>query len=198
MRRSTWALAVAILVVNGAAADDTVGVAGSDVRYPTAAETAVGGKAVRLALTGTAMRTKLGFKVYTVASYVQAGVPVRTAEQLVEAPAVKALHLVMQRDVDGPAMAANIRTGIRLNYPGDAFAAELATFEQNLKTQELTKGQHIVLTAIPGSGLHCRVPGRADVVIPSPAFAKAVWQIYLGPKNLGEPVKAGLVSRPTP
>jgi hypothetical protein len=198
MRRFTGAVAAAALMAGVTAAAEMVGVAGSSVQYPTVAEATANGKAVRVVLTGTAMRTKLGFKVYTVASYIQDGVPARTAEQLVEAPAVKALHLVMQRDVEGPSMSASIRTGIRLNYPADAFAAELAQFEQSLKDQELTKGQHISLISVPGSGLHCKVPGKADVVIPNPAFAKAVWQIYLGPKNLGDAVKAGLMSRPTP
>jgi hypothetical protein len=197
MRAQVWAVAAtAVALAAGlAAAEDAVGVAGSEVRYPTAAEATVGGKAVRLVLTGAALRKRIGIKAYTVASYVQDGVPVRTAEQLIESAAVKMLHLVMQRDVDGPTMAAGVRTGIRLNYPADAFAAELDKFERAMKDQELAKGQHVLLTAVPAVGLHCRVPGKADVTIPNPAFTKAVWEIYLGPKNVGEAVKAGLLSR---
>ena len=35
----------------------------------------------------------------------------------------------------------------------------------------------------------------AAAVIESPAFARAIWDIYLGRQNLGEPIKAALTSR---
>ena len=50
--------------------------------YPSTTEVSVGSKTVKLALTGTAMRTKLIVNVYAIGSYVQEGVKVRTAEDL--------------------------------------------------------------------------------------------------------------------
>jgi hypothetical protein len=188
-------VAVAGLAVGLAAAGEMVRVAGSNTRYPTPIELTVAEKPVRLVLTGAALRRRAIVSVYTVASYLQDGVKVQSAEQLLDIDAVKALHLVMERDVEGKDMADAIRTGLRLNYPADAFAAELGKFESLLKSQSLTRGQHVLLTAIPKVGFRCQVAGKADVLIESSAFARAIWEIYLGRNNLGEPIKAGLTSR---
>ena len=192
-----WVTAVVAAVLAGglAVAGEMVGVVGSSTRYPTPIELSVTGKPVRMVLTGAALRRRAIISVYTVASYLQDGVRVGGAEQLIDADAVKALHLVMERDVSGADMADAIRTGIRLNHPADAFAAELGKFEAVLKGLSLTKGQHVLLTAIPKVGVRCQAFGKADVVIESPAFARAVWEIYFGRNNLGEPIKAGLTSR---
>jgi Chalcone isomerase-like len=197
MIRYTRALAVLAAAVLGAAAvadEPPVGVAGSAAKFPPTAEVAVNGKPVRLVLTGTGMRRKL-VKVYAVASYVQDGTPVRTADQLIAADAVKLLHIVLERHLEGPRMADGIREGISLNHADAAFAAELDTIEGALKDQEMEKGEDVFLTSLPGVGLRCQVKGKADVTVHNPAFARAVWQIYLGPKNIGEACKAGLLSR---
>src|SRR5262249_33981099 len=127
--------------------------------------------------------------------YIQEGAAAKTAEQLVAADAVKVMHLVLERRLDGPTMFDGIRTGIRLNYSADAFAAELGQFERALRGLDLNPGQHLLLTSVPRVGLRCQATGKADVTINNPAFAKAVWEIYFGRNNLGEPVKAGLTSR---
>jgi hypothetical protein len=57
------------------------------------------------------------------------------------------------------------------------------------------KGEHIYLTHVPGIGLQVSAAGKADFLIKTPAFSKAVWDIYLGKKNLGEAIKKGLTSR---
>jgi len=198
MRHCRWtipAAAAAVLAGGLALAAETVGVSGSNTRYPTVIEVATPGQPVRVELTGAALRTKVLVSVYTVASYVQQGTAARTAGQLVDADAVKVLHLVMERDVGGKDMAEAIRAGIRLNYPAGAFAAELAKVDQLLLARTLKKGQHVILTAIPKVGLRCQVAGAEELLVDSPAFARAVWEIYLGRNNLGESIKAALVSR---
>src|SRR5205807_1105909 len=141
---------------------ETVGVSGSDARFPTRTEVTVGYRPVRLVLTGTAVRKSHGLDVYAVASYVQEGTRAKTAEQLVAADGVKVLHLVLERHLDGPAMFDGIRTGVRLNHSADAFAAELGQFERTLRPQDLAKGQHVLLTALPRVGLRCQAAGKAD------------------------------------
>lgn len=193
-RRSGIAGIIALTAVTVVAAD-TVGVPGSGARFSTAVEVKVGDKPVRLALTGAALRKKAVFSVYTVASYLQDGVKVKSADQLASADGVKMLMLVMERDVGGRDMAEAIQTGVRLNSPPDAFAAELRKVNEVLGAISLRKGDHVMLTSVPGVGLRCQVIGKTDVTIANPAFAKAIWDIYLGRQNLGEPIKAGLVSR---
>jgi hypothetical protein len=168
---------------------------GSGARFPAAVEVQAAGRSVRLALTGAAVRKKVFVSVYAVASYLQDGVAAKTADQLAAADGVKVLVLVMERDVAGRDMADAIRAGVRLNHPADAFAPELAHVAQVLGAMRLEKGDRVTLTAVPGAGLRCQVAGKADVTVGTPAFARAVWDIYLGRQNLGEAVKAGLASR---
>jgi hypothetical protein len=178
-----------------APADETVGVPGSEVRYPPAVALAVNGRPVQMTLTGTALRKKLVFSVYAVGSYVQAGAPVRTAEELAAADLPKMLYLVLERDVDAGDMAAAFKEAIRKNYPADAFAAEIQMLEQHLQQNKIRKGDHVQLLHLPGVGLQVTHNGQANPVIKNGAFSKAVWDIYFGPNNIGDDIKRGLVGR---
>lgn len=196
MRQYTWPLAAVILSGGLAlAGGETVSVRDSEVRYLVRDEITLGYKPVRLVLTGAAVRKSHGLSVYAIASYMEEGARAKTAEQLVAADAVKVMHVVLERNVDGPTMFAGIRTGIRQNHAADAFPGELGQLERLLRPHDLAKGQHILLTFIPKVGVRCEAIGKADATINSPAFAKAVWEIFLGRNNLGEPVKTGLTSR---
>src|SRR4051812_7807450 len=118
-------LASALLILGGAVhASDTVGVPGSGTHYSTQVDANVGGKAVKLTLTGTALRTKLVFNVYAIGSYVQQGVSVKSAEELAAVDCAKRLHLVLERSVDAKDMAEAFRTAVRMNYPEPAYKEE--------------------------------------------------------------------------
>jgi hypothetical protein len=194
-RRLLAATLAAALGCSTLLAADTVGVPGSGVRYPTVLETTVGGKPVKMTLTGTAMRTKVVFNVYAIGSYVQQGAAVRSSEELALADCPKRLHLVMERTVDGKDMAEAFRAAVRLNHPEPAFADEVNTLAQFMRSTSVRKGEHIHLTHVPGIGLHCRLAGKAEFLIRNVRFSQAVWEIYLGKNNLGEAIKKGLVSR---
>jgi hypothetical protein len=196
MVRSTL-LAVALLGLFAVAARavEMVGVEGSSTQYPALVESRINNKAVRLVLTGAALRKKYLFNVYTVASYVQVGVQVHNADELAGADVPKQLHLVMERDVDGKTMAQSFREAIRLNYPAPAFDAELDRLADSLQGTTLKKGDHVWLSHVPGMGFHARLVGRKEVLIPSVRFSRAIWDIYLGKSNLGEAIKEGLTSR---
>ena len=53
----------------------------------------------------------------------------------------------------------------------------------------------IWLTHVPKVGLRCRINDRKPLLIKNVAFAHAVWDIYLGKKNVGERIKTGLTAR---
>jgi hypothetical protein len=59
----------------------------------------------------------------------------------------------------------------------------------------LEKGNRVTLTAAPGAGLRCQVAGKMDAMVGESAFARAVWDMYLGRNNVDDAVKSGLVSR---
>jgi len=101
----------------------------------------------------------------------------------------------MEPDVAGKDMADAIRAGIRLNHSADAFGPEMARIGQLLQAMPLQKGNRVTLTSAPGAGLRCQIAGKADAVVGDSAFARAVWDIYLGRNNVSDAVKSGLVSR---
>ena len=59
----------------------------------------------------------------------------------------------------------------------------------------VNKGDQVWITNVPGYGLHIHLVGKKQEFIPGVKFSKAVWEIYLGEKNIGEAVKKALVSR---
>ena len=190
-------LALACLVICGslALAVEYVDVDGSSTRYATPIQSSVGDKQVNLVLTGTALRKKFIVKVYTIGSYVQEGVTVRTAEELAAVNCAKSLHLVMERDVAGKEMAEAFRSAIRLNYPEPQFTDEINTMMECIQANDVHKGDQVWLTHVPNVGLHINLVGKKDVLIKNPRFSQAVWDIYLGKENLGDTIKHGLVSR---
>ncbi|VTR95128.1 lipoprotein transmembrane : Chalcone-flavanone isomerase OS=Singulisphaera acidiphila (strain ATCC BAA-1392 / DSM 18658 / VKM B-2454 / MOB10) GN=Sinac_0769 PE=4 SV=1 [Gemmata massiliana] len=117
--------AICALVVTGPLmAADPVTVKGTSVTYPPAVSANVKDKDVQLSLTGVGLRTKVGFNVYTVASYLQDGTRVQKAEDLARTDAVRLLHLVMQRTVQPDAFIGAFRTAVGKSYPDDKFVGE--------------------------------------------------------------------------
>jgi len=188
------AVAVAIFCVGNALAGETVGVSGSNVQYPTETQAAIGDKKYPQKLTGAAMRKKAIINVYTVGSYVSTEFVGKSPDELACCDHVKQLHLVLVRDVSGSDMAKAFEGAIRANYPND-FTEELKKLNGLIQNNDTNKGDQVWITHIPGYGLHVNLVGKKSEYIPGVKFSKAVWEIYLGPKNIGEAVKKALVSR---
>lgn len=183
-----------ILAAGPAVAADTVPVGGSDIVYPRTQTLDAGGKPVSVTATGTALRKKLFFNVYTIASYLQTGTAAGSAEDVAGAEAVRLLHLVMERDVDGETFLSAIRSAVTKAH-GSKFDAELKTLAGAVGTVTAKKGDNVYMTYAPGTGFRVRVADKADVTIPGAGFAKAVWDIYLGADPIDADIKRDLVSR---
>lgn len=164
-------------------------------QFPATLNAEIGGRRVRMTLTGSALRTKYTFRVYTVASYVQEGTTVPGPEALAALDAPKQLHLIFERDVDGATMAAAFRDSIGRSHPAPAFAAELAGLERYFVANPAKRGDHVRLTHVPGVGLGVQVNDRPAMTIQGVNFARAAWGTYLGPNHLGVALKEGLTSR---
>jgi hypothetical protein len=102
--------------------------------------------------------------------------------------------LTMERDVDGAKMAEALSEAIRANYPS-GLEAELGQLEAYLRSHPLKTGDEVDFTWLPGGGVVCAVLGQSPATIKSPAFAKAVWDIWLGAHPVQKDIKKGLVSR---
>jgi hypothetical protein len=185
---------VAGLCVSTVIAGETIGVTGSDVQYPTTATASIGDKKYPEKLSGAAMRKKAIFNVYTIGSYVSTEFTGRSAEELAACDKVKQLHLVLQRNVTGNDMGKAFEEAIRANHPNE-FTTEMTKLTNLIRAYDVKSGEHVWITHVPGYGLHIQLVGKTSEFIPGVKFAHAVWEIYLGAKNVGESVKQGLVSR---
>jgi hypothetical protein len=198
MKRGKVLMLAALLGLAGVGrvqAGELADVHGSKVRFTTTMEVKVDGKPVRLALTGTALRQKYFLNVYALASYLQEGVQVQSAEELAAADCVKQLHLVLERNISGKDMAEAFQEAIRHNYPEPALKDEVAQLADMLRNDSFHQGDHIYLTHQPGLGLRISVSDRDEVIISNAQMSRAIWDIYLGPNNLGDSIKKGLLSR---
>ncbi len=184
------------LISAGVVLTGSVARAGSvDDRFPSTISSKIGGKATRLSLTGSALRKKYGFSVYTIASYVEEGAKVADANSLAKGDFAKILVLIFERDLDGQTIATSFRGSIGANHPAPAFATELETLEKYFVAHNASQGERFWLTHTPGVGLTCQFHGKAGIKIESVPFALAIWDTYLGPNNLGVAIKEGLTSR---
>lgn len=175
-------------------AQEKVAVSGSAFEFPVARDAKVGEKSYSLKLTGAAMRKRAIIKVYAIGSYVDKDFSGRTAEDLAGADVIKQLHLVMERDVDGKDMAKAFQDAVGNNYPNQ-FAEEIKKLVAIMDAHDAAKGDHVWITHIPGFGIHVNLVGKKSEFISGVKFSRAVWDIYLGPRNVGESVKKGLTSR---
>jgi hypothetical protein len=158
-------------------------------------ECQIGDRIFKMRLTGSAIRTKSIFKIYAVDSYVERGLKVRSAQDMIAADQPKQLHLVMLRDVAGPNMADAFTTVLRSNHPEPEFDKEVNTVANILRSQTALKGEEIWFTHIPKVGFQCKTSGGKTHLVANVEFSKAVWENYFGKHNVGEKVKQGLLSR---
>jgi hypothetical protein len=186
-------LIIASLAVGAAALRADV-VTVSDNQYATAIDSTIGEKPVKLVLTGAAVRKRYFLTIYTVGSYVQQGVKIRTPEELATQDCAKQLLLIMERDLKGKDMGDATEKAVRANYPAPRFNAELQIMQEHFAKNDIKENDRVWLTNVPGVGLHIHLEGKAEVLIRNPQFSRAVWDIYVGKNNLGSDIKNSLVS----
>lgn len=190
----TMLLVASLLALSGLAVGADENVTADGIPFPTTLEKKVGGTPTKLKLTGAGVYEKQTLKYCAVASYVQDGVTVKDAGQLVVEDCPKVLHLVMLRNVNGRDLHEAITDGIGRTDPSAAVKKEMKRFANRFRTKNTRKGDHIWMINVPGVGLRCNFAGDA-FTIKNVEFARAVWSNYFGTKNIGEQLKKDLASR---
>ena len=174
---------------------ERVGVAGSAVKYDARITGSVGQDPVTLVITGTALRRKLFLNIYAIASYVKEGVQIRNAEHLAKADVPKQLYLVMERDVSARDMASAIKASITANHAESEFPDDLKRLFDFIAAGDVARGDCVCITHLPAVGFKAEIVGKRSIVIENLTLAQAVWEVYLGERNIGLTVKRGLTSR---
>ncbi|HBP18791.1 MAG TPA: hypothetical protein DEA08_13530 [Planctomycetes bacterium] len=197
MRRAlTLALPLLLALAPLAAGQSQLKVKGSKKTFPSEVTHKHEKKQIPLRCTGVALREKVWFNVYVIASYVHKDATPKDAAALAKADVWKVLHLQLERNVDGDDMSEAFVEAIRANYPKESqFKAEIDRMNKLFADQECKENQSIRFVWQPKLGVTVLLPGCKPLVIKSLGFAQAIWEIYLGKKNVGKDIKSGLVKR---
>lgn len=157
----------------------------------TTIERTINGQNCRMLLTGSAVRTKVIFKIYTVDSYVEEGLKVHTAQDMIDVDGPKQLHLVMLRSVGGAEMAEAFVQSVRAQFPAPAFNEEIETVAKQMRALAVKKGDEIWFTHIPKVGFQCQLSTGTSYLVRNAEFSKAIWSNYFG-KHVVDNIRSGL------
>jgi hypothetical protein len=163
------------------------------VRLPDKVRLTDGGP--ELALNGAGVRTRVVFKVYVGALYLQQK---RTAPEAVlgdSAPKRMALHML--RDVAADQLFSALNDGLKGNHTPDQLAkidTQLRELESIFrKVQNVKSGDVILLDYTPGTGTRVAVNGETKGVLAGEAFYAALLRIWLGDKPAEASLKKALL-----
>lgn len=176
-------------------AAEPVGVPGLELSFVPKIQQIAHGKDVNLTITGTALRTKYTFKIYGMASYVQEGVAIKSAEDLGAAECVKLIHIVMQRKASGNDFIDAFQNAVGADRARKEFAKEFQKLKDAVGNATADKGETILLLYVPEAGTRIRLGKNVDATIPGASFGRAIWETYLGKNPVDNDIKKGLVSQ---
>lgn len=169
-------------------------VANDDI-FPVFVSAEIGGKRAGMNLTGHAVRKALGIRFYKIGSYCCESVQPTDVDKLAAADVPKQLLLVMERDISAAILERSFRETFEKNDPDKKFVTEIQTMLDYMTSSPLKKGEHVVITHLPNSGISVRGRNQDPIVVSNPAFATVVWNVYMGPKGVSDDLRTGLGSR---
>lgn len=146
------------------------------------------GKDYQLQATGTSVRKKLVFKVYSVAHYLQKGVTSGgdKLQTIMSDANAKQLTIKWLRDVDGAKIQEGYEDSFK-NAIGGSVGPELQSAIKTyigLFSQGVVKGNEHVIRWIPGGIIEVLINGKSVGTITNPEFAKGLWSIWFGSKSV--------------
>lgn len=146
-----------------------------------------------LLLNGMGIReaTALQIDVYVAGLYVtRRG---RDATTVLAADAPRRVVMHMLRDVSRDEVVEGFTTGLRRNSP-DQFAS-FGPIIARLRSmvQETHEGDVVTITYVPGRGTEIAVNGRSRGTIEDPAFGRAIFLNFIGPRPPNRGLRTGLL-----
>ncbi|MBI2296975.1 MAG: chalcone isomerase family protein [Betaproteobacteria bacterium] len=150
----------------------------------------VGDAGPELVLNGAGVRTRVFFKVYVGALYLQQ--KKTSAEAALADTGAKRVAMHMLRDLAADQLFSALNDGLRNNHTPEVLARlepQVRQLEGIFNAVKAAKtGDAIVLDFLPGTGTRVVVNGEAKGTIPGDEFSRALLRIWLGES----PADAGL------
>ena len=149
----------------------------------------VEGKALKL--NGAGLRTKVVFKVYVAALYLEA--PSKDAASVVSSEQVKSMRLSILRSLKGSQVSEAIEEGFEKNSKAQMAALKPRLTKLGAMIPNVEKGDEIELAYVPGKGTVVSVKGAEKGVIEGKDFADALFSVWLGTNPVQDDLKKDLL-----
>jgi hypothetical protein len=153
--------------------------------------TTVGGKT--LVLNGAGLRTKVFFKVYVIALYLEA----RSSDPvaIVAADAPWKASLTLKREADKKAILGGFKDGFENNSRADLPKLLSALDRVDAIMKDLKTGDVVEFAYLPGTGCTVTASGGGTVTIEGKTFADGMLRIWLGDKPAQDSLKSELLGK---
>jgi len=187
--------ALITLLVNFSPAYSQVTEPSSGVSFP--AQVSVGG--TNAVITGVGLRKKAIFKVYAIASYMDASKINKGADpysQLLADGPAKQITMHFVRDVDASSIRGAFEDSLKSNIPSYATSPAKKNADAFLAAQvDMKTNQEIVLRWTQGGKIEVVINGQPKANFTDPVLARGIWAIWLGASPISGDIKTGLVTK---
>ncbi|QSQ20425.1 chalcone isomerase family protein [Pyxidicoccus parkwayensis] len=131
----------------------------------------------RIALAHMQLQKRLFFKVYVWSLYLEE--QPHTASEAIASNSVKRLHFRFLRNISREQLVGSLRDGLLKNpdLRQGPLADHLRVMLSSLK--DVQKGEDLVITYLPGSGLEIGGGASGGALIPGKSFADALFSVWL-------------------
>lgn len=167
----------------------------SGVNFP--AQVSVGG--ANAAITGVGLRKKAIFKVYAIASYMDASKINKAADpytQLLTDGPAKQITMHFVRDVDAAKIREAFEESLKSNIPSYATSPAKKNADAFLAAQvDMKTNEEIVLRWTQGGKIEMLAKGQPKATFTDSVLARGIWSIWLGAVPISADIKTGLVSK---
>ena len=132
----------------------------------------------KLVLNGAGLRTKMIFKVYVGALFLER--KTSSAAEIISQDKARRMELTFLRNLDSGAITDAVEKGFARNpaFPKKELDARLANFRKLIA--DLKKSDRLSFTYVPGEGLDISCNGKSVGSVPGKDFADALFAVWLG------------------
>jgi|ERR1700737_3399147 len=177
------------LLVAAALAIASVTTAGEVVGVKLPDTITVEGKALKL--NGMGLRKKVVFKVYVAGLYLET--PSKDPAAVLSPDQIKSMRLWILRSLKGSQITEAIVEGFEKNSKAQMGALKARLDKFNAMFPDVTEGDQIEMTYVPGKGTIVTAKGTEKGVIEGKDFADALFSVWLGANPVQEDLKKALL-----
>jgi hypothetical protein len=149
----------------------------------------VEGKALKL--NGMGLRKKVVFKVYVAGLYLET--PSKDPAAVLSPDQIKSMRLWILRSLKGSQITEAIVEGFEKNSKAQMGALKARLDKFNAMFPDVTEGDQIEMTYVPGKGTIVTAKGTEKGVIEGKDFADALFSVWLGANPVQEDLKKALL-----